>query len=268
MAIYPRSDTNNPIRRVFIRDTTVTDAVVGLTGLDHESTGLRVDVIRELDAVPTSYTVAATNLETITTLGTYAAPTAGKARFKEVDATAMPGWYELHFAQALFGAGDASRFVGITLRGAADMEQVNAEVQINGGGDWSEDERKQIRSAVGIDGDKVTATGGQLQGVAGDVDAIRFGGPSGMPPDLRIEIVVDTGATGTSIPIKSSSPTITASNQFGAGLRTLIFTSTTVTAALRGRAARIISSTTGALTLHADDALSPAPAEDEEAYVV
>ena len=126
---YSRKAATNPVLRTFLQDSTSTTGA-GLTGLSSTSTGLRIDVIRELDATVTSYTVAASNVETITTIGTYAAPTASKCRFKEVDATNLPGMYELQFAQALFGTGDASRYIISMIRGATSLAPRLIEIQL------------------------------------------------------------------------------------------------------------------------------------------
>lgn len=41
------------------------------------------------------------------------------------------------------------------------------------GVDWSEDERKQIRDALGIDGTKINSVGGYIQAISGDVSSIK-----------------------------------------------------------------------------------------------
>lgn len=65
---------------------------------------------RELSAAVSTYTGA--NIGAVATLGTWVNPGAGKVNFKEVDATNLPGIYELHFVDLLFGTADASRWVG------------------------------------------------------------------------------------------------------------------------------------------------------------
>ena len=74
------------VLRIFVQDTSLTNGG-GKTGLDHTSTGMQLSLIADNESSATVYTVAASNLETITTIGTYAAPTSGKARFKAVDGT-------------------------------------------------------------------------------------------------------------------------------------------------------------------------------------
>ena len=87
------------------------------------------------EATPTVYTQAAGNIEGITTLGTYAAPTENKCRFKEIDATNLPGWYELQLADARFAVASATQ-LGISLHGATDMAETDAEVQLMRQDQW------------------------------------------------------------------------------------------------------------------------------------
>lgn len=100
------------------------------TGLTNSSTGLGISHRRELASSATKHLVSASNVETITTLGTYAAPTTNKCRFKEIDATDMPGFYEIHLPQAAVGTGDASRFLTGTVRGVTDLRDAPFEVEL------------------------------------------------------------------------------------------------------------------------------------------
>src|SRR3990167_8966497 len=93
-----RQTSPNLIVRVFIQDSAVTTGA-GKTGLVRTQTDLKINLVRELAAASTNY-VGNTSVEDITTLGTYAAPTAANVRFKEIDATNLPGWYELHLEQS------------------------------------------------------------------------------------------------------------------------------------------------------------------------
>jgi hypothetical protein len=106
------------VLRVPILDSSVTTGA-GLTGLTFSSTGMRIGVIADNEASATAYTVAGSTIETITTLGTYAAPTATKCRFKEVDATNFPGLYELQIADARFAVSSA-KSVTIFITGATN----------------------------------------------------------------------------------------------------------------------------------------------------
>ena len=109
----------------------------GLTGLTSASGSLLISTIQEIEgangeASATTYTQAGSTIETISTLGTYAAPTATKCRFKEVDATNHPGIYEIQLADARFSAtGDATKPMTllISVSGAANLAQADIEVE-------------------------------------------------------------------------------------------------------------------------------------------
>jgi hypothetical protein len=103
--------------------------VLGLTGLSSASSGLIIAAIADVEATTTTYTVAGSNVETITTLGTYAAPTSGKCRFKEVDATNHPGVYEIHLAVARYGV-SSSRSLLVSLSGATNMAETDFVIQL------------------------------------------------------------------------------------------------------------------------------------------
>lgn len=100
-----------------------------LTGLDHTSSGLIISTIADNEATATIYSVASSNVETITTLGTFAAPTSGKCRFKAVDGTNHPGLYEIHIADARFSVASAKRLV-ISLSGATNLLETDYEVEL------------------------------------------------------------------------------------------------------------------------------------------
>lgn len=122
-----RSSTS-VIMHVFIGDSSVTTGA-GLTGLTNASSGLVISAIHPGDASATVYSVASSNVETISTLGTYAAPTSGKVRFKELDSTNMPGVYELHLANGLFSV-SSDTTLRLTLKGATNMRVTNYVFQI------------------------------------------------------------------------------------------------------------------------------------------
>lgn len=124
--IIKRGATSN-ILRVFLLDTASTTGA-GKTALTNTSTGLIISTIADNEATATTYTAAATNVETVTTLGTFAAPTAGKCRFREVDATNFPGVYEIHIADARYAVASSTQLlVSIQCTGVAP---VMAEVQL------------------------------------------------------------------------------------------------------------------------------------------
>ena len=124
--IIKRGATSN-ILRVFLQDSTSTTGA-GKTALTNTSTGLIISTIADNEATATTYTAAATNVETVTTLGTFAAPTASKCRFREVDATNFPGVYEIHIADARYAVASSTQLlVSIQCTGVAP---VMAEVQL------------------------------------------------------------------------------------------------------------------------------------------
>jgi hypothetical protein len=102
----------------------------GKTGLTSASSGLIIAIRPDNSATTTAYTSAGTTIDTITTLGTYTAPSAGHCRFKEIDATNHPGHYELQFAAGLWATAGARKLVGtILVTGGA---QTDFEVQLTG----------------------------------------------------------------------------------------------------------------------------------------
>lgn len=116
------------IHRVKILNSSLTTGA-GLTGLTSASTGLIISTIASNEATATAYTVTGSTIETITTLGTYAAPTATKCRFKEVDATNHPGLYELQFADARYAVANAKSLT-VSLSGATNLAQTDFVVQL------------------------------------------------------------------------------------------------------------------------------------------
>lgn len=120
-------DTSN-IEKVFIQDGSATDGS-GLAGLTSASAGLIISTIASNEATPTVYTQAAGNIETIATLGTYAAPTASKCRFKEIDSTNHPGLYEIQLANARYAVSSSNELI-VTISGAADVAPTNLKIQL------------------------------------------------------------------------------------------------------------------------------------------
>jgi hypothetical protein len=115
-----------------IFDLFISDSLgAGKTGLTSSSAGLIVAVKRELVSAYTVYAQASSNIETITTIGTFAAPTSSKCRFKEIDATNAAGMYQVMIADAIFDNGDASRFVTGIVWGASGMNPCPFEIQLD-----------------------------------------------------------------------------------------------------------------------------------------
>ena len=138
MYVIRKFASTSNVFRVQLRSSTTGQ---GLTGLTFSTSGLIVSTITDNEATTTVYTATASNLETVTTLGTFAAPTASKARFREVDATNHKGLYEIQIANARFAVASA-KIIRISITGAAGMldkdliiqlEQVPADVTHYGG---------------------------------------------------------------------------------------------------------------------------------------
>jgi hypothetical protein len=127
-----RNGNTSNILRVFLLDSTSTTGA-GKTGLTFSSSGLIIGTIANTEATATTYTAAGSTVETVTTLGTYSAPTATKVRFREVDATNFPGVYEMQIADARFAVTNASQLlISVQATGVAPMM---AEVQLTGAGE-------------------------------------------------------------------------------------------------------------------------------------
>ena len=124
---YKRGQTSIILRVKILNSSVSTGA--GLTGLLFSSTGLRIGTIADNEAATTSYTAAGSTTETITTLGTFAAPTATKCRFKEVDATSHPGVYEIQIADARFAVASC-KSVLISISGATNAAECDVLIPL------------------------------------------------------------------------------------------------------------------------------------------
>lgn len=117
MKLKMKRGTTSKLLRLFLEDTTATDGS-GLTGLTNTSPGLAAYYIREGDSTPTQITLAAG------TVGTWAS-----GGFKEVDATNLPGLYELGLPNAALASGAS---VTVMARGAANMAMNLTEIELDG----------------------------------------------------------------------------------------------------------------------------------------
>lgn len=124
---YEHSATGVILRAKLLDSTVSTGA--GKTGLTNASSGLKISTIADVEAAATVYTSAASNVEDITTKGTYAAPSSGKCRFKEVDATNHPGVYEFHFANARYSVANA-RSLLVSISGVTDLAQCDFVIEL------------------------------------------------------------------------------------------------------------------------------------------
>lgn len=126
MLLDYKNGQTSVVFRVKIRDSSKTTGA-GLTGLTGSSSGLIISTIADNEALPTVYTAAATHIQTIATLGTFAAPSASCCRFAEVDSTNHKGVYEIQIADARFAVSGAKSLL-VSISGATNC--VETEVLI------------------------------------------------------------------------------------------------------------------------------------------
>lgn len=117
MKLIIKKGTTSKLQKVFIQDSSSTTGA-GLTGLVYNTASLTAYYIREGAASATAITLVTA------TVGTYAS-----SGFKEVDATNMPGIYELHLPDACLASGADS--VLIFMKGAANMAPLPIEIQLD-----------------------------------------------------------------------------------------------------------------------------------------
>lgn len=108
--------TTSYIARVFVQDTSKTDGS-GLTGLVFNSGSLTAYYIRQGDATATAITLVTATVGTFTSSG-----------FKEVDATNLPGLYEVGIPNAALSSGVS---VLVMLKGATNMAPVLVEIELD-----------------------------------------------------------------------------------------------------------------------------------------
>jgi hypothetical protein len=119
MKLFVTKATTSKTMLVFIQDSSSTVGA-GLTGLAWNTASLSWYYYREGAGTGGTQVTLATQ-----TIGTWA--TGG---FIELDATEMPGWYEIGVPNAALATG--VDFVGMVLKGATNMAQVNIEIQLTG----------------------------------------------------------------------------------------------------------------------------------------
>ncbi len=124
---YKRGQVSIVLRIKIFNSSVSTGA--GLTGLSSTSSGLIISTIADNEATATAYTVAASNVETVTTLGTFAAPTAGKCRFREVDATNHKGVYEIQLADDRYGVSNAKSLL-VSVAGATNAAETDVVIPL------------------------------------------------------------------------------------------------------------------------------------------
>lgn len=187
VSTYRAHGSTSNIERVFLyKDSGATAGTEGdpLTGLTSASSGLAISVIANNGSSSTAYTVAASNVETITTAGTYAAPTASKCRFKEVAATAHPGLYEIQFADARYAVASA-KYLDVCITGAADLATCHFRIYLD------VLDAAGIRAALGMAAATYDTDIGNLPTVA-EMNARTFADPSLIALESTSEGIAET----------------------------------------------------------------------------
>lgn len=123
-----RHGQTSNIFRVKIRDLSSNNGV-GKTGMAFGDAGLIISTICDNEVAAVAYTQAGGTIEAVTTNGTFAAPTATKIRFKEVDATNHPGLYEIQIADARMAVVGAKALT-LTIVALADSEQTDVQIDL------------------------------------------------------------------------------------------------------------------------------------------
>lgn len=155
---------------VFIQNSSLTTGA-GLTGLAYNTSSLVCYYVRPLAAA------AQLSLATQTVTGAHS-----DGGFVEVDATNMPGWYRLDLSDAVCATGVP--FVGVALKGAANMAPVNLEIQLT-----SVNLNDSVRGGMtALPNAAADAAGGLIISDAGGLDA------DAQRADVAA-ILVDTGTT-------------------------------------------------------------------------
>ena len=122
--IRPRGSTSNLVRFT-LKDKTTGQ---GKTGLSTATSGLVISTLADNEATAVSY--SGSNLETIAVLGTYAAPSANKCRFGEVDSTNHKGLYEFQFADARFAVANSKRLIISVNDGESTILDADYEIEL------------------------------------------------------------------------------------------------------------------------------------------
>ena len=168
------------VLRVKILDSSVSTGA-GKTGLTFSSTGLIISTIADNEASATAYTVAGSTIETVTTLGTFSAPTASKCRFREVDATNHKGVYEIQIADARFSVSNAKSLL-ISISGASNAADCDVVIPLR-----DLDPYDPTRAGLtGLPNANAGAVGGLPLSVdtSGRVDVLKVNGTSQTARDL------------------------------------------------------------------------------------
>jgi hypothetical protein len=117
MKLSRKPGSTSQILQVFIRDSSSTTGG-GLTGLVYNTASLTAYYHRDTDTTATAISLVTMTVGTFTSGG-----------FKEIDATNMPGWYQLCLPNAVLASGAVS--AAVHLKGATNMAPLPIEIDLN-----------------------------------------------------------------------------------------------------------------------------------------
>ena len=189
---YKLGQTSIVIRVKILNSSVATGA--GLTGLTSSSSGLRIATIADNESSSTAYTAGGSTIETITTLGTFATPTATKCRFKEVDATNHPGLYEIQLDNARYAVSN-SKSLTVTVSGATNAAETDVVIALT-----QLDPYDSVRAGLtALPNASAGATNGLPLSVdsSGRVDVLKVNGTSQTARDLGANLDTTVSSRST-----------------------------------------------------------------------
>lgn len=128
---FKQSATGVIVRMKLNNSSATSPTNAGLTGLTNTSAGLIIATACDVEATSTTYTQSGATIGTITTLGTYAAPSAGQCNFRQFDSTNFPGWYEFQFLNARFAVANAKfLFICVPAVGGLNLAQQDLAIPL------------------------------------------------------------------------------------------------------------------------------------------
>jgi len=210
MKLLLKKNETTVIIHVFIQDSSSTVGA-GLTGLTFETGSLVAYYVKP------GGTLTSLTLETISTLGTYQAPTSSAhMRFKLMHDTNAPGLYEIHLHTDTLATND---YITIMMHGAANMAPLLLEIQLTDIDMNTALSSSTIAAVSGAVGSVTTKTDYELKSITAANLA-------------KLEDILDgTGGTGIKVNSIENTGTTTLTGAVSLG-STLGVTGTTTLAAL------------------------------------
>jgi hypothetical protein len=224
--------------RVKIRNSSVSTGA-GLTGLTNASSGLIISTIADNEAAATVYTVAASHVQSIATLGTFAAPAASNCRFAQVDATNHPGIYEVQLDNSRFAVSNAKSLL-VSITGATNAADCDVVIPLRTVDPYSAafglalakgtniTGFNDIAASSIVSGGAITTSGGKVSEVAlvdalgaAAVDAVLTEGSLNLPQTAALILDV-VSSIRSGVPASGSAGTITVKDPTGSNTRVAI----------------------------------------------